>query len=409
MNLPANHFHLDDFISKYVTRRVESLLRQDWLAHEKNLGALLKSKSVLVIGGAGTIGSAFIKCLLNFELSRLYVVDVNENGLAELVRDVRSSVDLAIPEIFKTCPFDFGDPVFEKFFRQEGPFEIVANFAAHKHVRSEKDLYAIEAMVRNNVFKTRQLLELLFEFPPERFFCVSTDKASEPANIMGATKQLMEQVLLAYSDKIHLSTARFANVAFSSGSLPAAFLERLMKQQPLSAPQDVARYFVSPSEAGELCLLACMLGESGDIFFPKLDPETDTCKFSDIAVSLLDCLGLEPEFCRSEQEAREKAASMPPSTFQWPVYFFQTDTSGEKQQEQFYSAKDRVDWRRFHRLGVLNLENKPTKTDLNIQLSQLESFFEQPRNSKAVLTALLEQLIPGFHHWETGKNLDEKM
>lgn len=409
MNRLLRQFRLEDFIAQRVTRRAKSLFQPDWNAHQANLKSGIEGKSVLVIGGAGTIGSAFIKCLLPFQPERLCVVDVNENGLAELVRDLRSTNGVALPKVFKTSPFDFGDRVFEKFFRQEGPFEIVANFAAHKHVRSEKDLYSIEAMIRNNVFKNRQLLDLLCAFPPERFFCVSTDKATEPANVMGATKRLMEQVLLAYADKIQLSTARFANVAFSNGSLPAAFLERLMKRQPLSAPNDVARYFVSPREAGELCLLACLLGESGDIFFPKLNPEKDTPGFHQIALSLLEALGLEPDFCNSEDEAKEKSAKLNDNSTHWPVYFFASDTSGEKKQETFWVESDRPDMDRFDSMGVIKPASKPELSEIRDHLNLLEGFFNQQNGSKTGLLELMCRFVPDFRHIETGKNLDDKM
>ena len=258
--------NLSQFISKEVTGRPESLLAPDIEGHHSELERRLDGKSVMVIGGAGTIGSSFVKAVLQFKVKRLFVIDTNENGLAELVRDLRSSTGLHIPEVLITYPINFGTAVFEKIWRGEGPFDIVANFAAHKHVRSEKDHYSIEAMVENNVLLAKRLLDLLAENPPERFFCVSTDKAANPVNVMGASKKLMEEVILAYSELMPITTARFANVAFSNGSLPFAFIQRLMKQQPLSSPVDVKRYFVSPEESGQLCMLACMLGESGDIF-----------------------------------------------------------------------------------------------------------------------------------------------
>ncbi|MDR2149049.1 MAG: polysaccharide biosynthesis protein, partial [Tannerella sp.] len=230
------NFNIDKFISSHVTGRQESLLTEDFKNNRAKLHEEIDGKSALVIGGAGTIGSNYIKALLQFCPAKLYVADTNENGLTELVRDLRSSTRYNIPADFMTYPVNFGDRVFEKIFRSAGPFDIVANFAAHKHVRSEKDVFSIEAMIDNNVLRARKLLDLLTEAPPKRFFCVSTDKAANPVNIMGASKKLMEELIMAYSSRLNITTARFANVAFSNGSLPLGFLERMAKRQPLSCP-----------------------------------------------------------------------------------------------------------------------------------------------------------------------------
>ena len=299
----------------------------------------LNGKKVLVIGGAGTIGSSYIKAILKFNVSRLVVVDINENGLTELVRDLRSSTGYNIPADFITYPMNFGDRVFEKMFRSLAPFDIVANFAAHKHVRSEKDIFSIEAMIENNVLRARKLLDLLLEFPPEHFFCVSTDKAANPVNIMGASKKLMEEMIMAYSGRLPITTARFANVAFSNGSLPLGFIERLNKRQPWSCPLGIRRFFVSPQESGELCMIASVLGESGDIIFPKLDEERDMISFDAIAIDLLKYLGLEADVCKTEEEARRKSLSLNDKSTRYPVYFFETDTSGEKPYEEFFTDK----------------------------------------------------------------------
>jgi FlaA1/EpsC-like NDP-sugar epimerase len=265
-----NIIDIPQFINTYVTKREESFFADDIKENSEILSKKIAGKSVLVIGGAGTIGSSYIKAILKFKPGKLYVVDTNENGLTELTRDLRSGADQFVPEDFKTYPMSFGDPVFRKMFVEEGPFEIVANFAAHKHVRSEKDKYSIEAMIENNVFKAKEFLDLLLENKPEHFFCVSTDKAANPVNVMGASKKLMEEVIMAYSSSLQITTARFANVAFSNGSLLAGYIERLFKNQPISCPSDVKRFFVSPEESGQICMLACMLGNSGEIFFPKL-------------------------------------------------------------------------------------------------------------------------------------------
>lgn len=405
-------FDLPKFIAQHVTGRTESLFQADLERFRPELSARIEGRSALIIGGAGTIGSSFVKALLQFRPARLLVVDNNENGLAELVRELRSSLGYHIPKDFLTYPLDFGDAIFEKILRREGPFHIVANFAAHKHVRSEKDPYAIEAMLSNNVFKAKQLLDLLLTHRPERFFCVSTDKAANPANVMGASKKLMEQIIQSYAAEIPVATARFANVAFSNGSLPAGFLERLAKRQPLSAPQDVERYFVSPEESGQLCLLACVLGESGDIFFPKLEARHDVRRFSNIALNLLETLGFQAEICASEQEAREKAALLTPHSQTWPVYFFHSDTTGEKPLEAFFTETETLDLTRFASIGVVKndreaRENQPLYAVQ--QLAELKALLEKENLSKEEIVAMLQHLVPGFQHLETGKSLDAKM
>jgi FlaA1/EpsC-like NDP-sugar epimerase len=403
-------FNLNNFIQTSVTKRQESLFLPEIQANSPVLSRRIEARSVLVIGGAGSIGAAFIKALLPYKPASLVVVDNNENGLTELVRDLRSSPGIPIPPIFLTYPVDFGDPVFEKILQRHDPFDIVANFAAHKHVRSEKDPFAIEAMITNNVFKARRLLDLLLKHKPGRFFCVSTDKAADPVNVMGASKKLMEQLIMAYSGALHINTARFANVAFSNGSLPAGFLERIAKQQPLSAPIDVARYFVSPEEAGQLCLLACMLGHSGEIFFPKLDPETDAQTFSNIALALLQQLGYEADICQSEQEAREKAALLHPQSKTWPIYFFQSDTSGEKAFETFFSENERVDFERYPTIGVIDGRyTAPSLVSMAEMIAELKAVFQKDALAKTDIIKILEHCVPGFKHLETGKNLDAKM
>lgn len=263
-------FNLEHFIYEQVVCRKESMFLRDIEKHADELNYKISGKSVLVIGGAGSIGSSFIKAILQFHPSALIVVDINENALAELTRDLRSTKGMNVPDEYITYPMDFASPTFAKMFRRHKGFDIVGNFSAHKHVRSEKDIYSIEALLQNNVLNAKKLLGLLVEFPPEEYFCVSTDKAANPVNIMGASKRIMEDVIFSYSDKFPVKTARFANVAFSNGSLPAGFLQRIEKQQPLSAPSDVQRYFVSPEESGQICMMACILGENRNIFFPKL-------------------------------------------------------------------------------------------------------------------------------------------
>ena len=400
---------IEQFISEKVTERKQSLLHADLVQFDKQLNERINGKSVLVIGGAGTIGSSYIRAILKYKVAKLVVVDINENGLTELVRDVRSREELNVPNEFITYPINFGDPVFRKMFLQNAPFDIVANFAAHKHVRSEKDHFSIEAMVDNNVIKAKTLLDLLVEHPPERFFCVSTDKAANPVNVMGASKKLMEEVILAYSTKIPITTARFANVAFSNGSLPFGFIERLMKKQPLSSPLHIKRYFVSPEESGQICLLACILGESGTIFFPKLDPERDMKTFSTIAVELLAAMGCEPDYCTSEAEAKAKAKVLTENSASYPVYFFESDTSGEKPYEEFYTSQEDLDMDTFHQLGVIKNAKRSSMEEILPMFADLQQLFEKEDLNKSEVVTLMKKYLPNFEHIETGKSLDKRM
>ncbi len=399
-------FNIEKFIGEKITGRSESLLAKDLADNHDAIYKEVHDASVLVIGGAGTIGSSFIKALIRYKPRKLVVVDINENGLTELVRDCRSGNDISLPNDFKSYPVNFGDKVFDKIFTAEGPFDIVANFAAHKHVRSEKDVFSIEAMIENNVLKAKKLLDLLLAHPPKHFFCVSTDKAANPVNIMGASKKLMEDVILAYSNKLPITTARFANVAFSNGSLLAGFIERVMKQQPLSCPNDVKRFFVSPRESGEICLSACVLGKSGDIFFPKLDAEKDLVNFADIVPPFLEKLGMEADICGTEQEAREKADRL--QTNKYPVYFFTSDTSGEKLYEEFYTDEEELLLDKYQALGVIKNAPKKDSAALDKIIQDIESMFAGEVNKTTVVT-LLNKLLPNFQHIETGLNLDQKM
>ena len=370
---------------------------------------VLHGKKVLVIGGAGTIGSYYIKALLKYRISKLVVVDINENGLTELVRDLRSSTGYNIPAEFITYPMNFGDRVFEKMFRSMAPFDIVANFAAHKHVRSEKDIFSIEAMLENNVLRARRLLDLLLEFPPEHFFCVSTDKAANPVNIMGASKKLMEELIMAYSGKLKITTARFANVAFSNGSLPQGFIERLRQRQPWSCPLGIRRFFVSPQESGELCLVASVLGESGDIIFPKLDEQRDMISFDAIALDLLKYLGLEADICSTEEEARQKALLLNENSTSYPVYFFDTDTSGEKPYEEFFTSSETIDNDRFINLGVIKNTARRDIEYMDKVFEKLRHLLDSGSVSKGQIVEILKTWLPDFEHIEKGKGLDSKM
>lgn len=403
------NFDLDTFIKRRIVCRDKSLLAADLAARDKELKGRIEGRRVLVIGGAGTIGSYYIKALLRFNIAALVVVDTSENGLTELVRDLRSSGEYSIPATFITYPVNFGSKLFEKIFRAHGPFDIVANFAAHKHVRSEKDVFSVEAMLQNNLFATRDLLELLAQRPPEHFFCVSTDKAANPVNIMGASKKLMEELIMAYSQKVPITTARFANVAFSNGSLLAGFIERINKRQPLPCPDDIRRFFVSPEEAGELCLVASVMGQSGDIFFPKLDKDRDMIEFKRVALDFVKALGMEADICQSEDEAIKKAKNIGERPARYPVYFFHSDTSGEKEFEEFFTEGEVLDEHSFINLGIIKNSRKRKIEEVGEIVGKLKRLFDGGEATKENVVGVLKEYLPNFSHLETGKNLDQKM
>lgn len=400
-------FNLDKFIHQYVTKRSSSMFKPDIEANRDALTNKIEGKSVLVIGGAGSIGSSFIKGILPFKPATLVVVDTNENALAELTRELRSTKGMNVPEDYIPYPMDFASPVFEKMFRSRGGFDIVGNFSAHKHVRSEKDIYSVEALLQNNVLHAKLLLDLLSEFPLEEYFCVSTDKAANPVSIMGASKRIMEDVIFSYSDKFPVKTARFANVAFSNGSLPAGFMSRLSKLQPLSAPSDVRRYFVSPEESGQICLLSCILGENREIFFPKLE-EAQMMTFDGIARELLKAHGYDVLECSSDAEAVDKAEELKNSGKQYPVYFGVSDTSGEKPFEEFVTDTETADYDRFQSLGVITGKLIPNKEMVEKLFYDLNAAFES-ETTKEVVLGIMKEYLPNFEHIETGKSLDSKM
>ena len=400
--------NLDEFIGKYVTKRSKSMFLKDISDHKEQLSEKIAGKKVLVIGGAGSIGSSFIKAMLPFKPEALVVVDTNENALAELTRDLRSTKGMYVPEDYIPYPMDFASPVFEKMFRSRGGFDIVGNFSAHKHVRSEKDIYSVEALLQNNVLHAKKLLDLLAEYPPEEYFCVSTDKAANPVNIMGASKRIMEDVIFSYSDKFPVKTARFANVAFSNGSLPAGFLSRIQKLQPLSAPSDVKRYFVSPEESGQICMLACMIGANREIFFPRLEEE-QMMTFDKIATALLEEYGYEVLQCESDEEAIEKAEALKAGSMRYPVHYSGSDTSGEKAYEEFYVESEKVDLARLKALGVITDKKIPDKNKIQKLFDQLTAAFERVETTKEDIVKIMHEYLPEFQHMEAGKSLDSKM
>ena len=408
--------NIDKFISQHVTHRQHSLFADDILNYYNEIEFEVKGHSLLVIGGAGSIGSSFIKALLPFKPSKLVVIDLNENGLAELTRDLRSTNGMYVPEEYRTYTLNFADPIFTRIFREEKGFDIVANFSAHKHVRSEKDRYSVQALIENNDIKAKKLMDLLCEFPPKHFFCVSTDKAADPVNIMGASKRIMEDLVMAYNKYFKVTTARFANVAFSNGSLPDGWVHRMQKRQPLTAPSDVKRYFVSPEESGQICMLACILGNGGEVFFPKLGKD-QMLTFSAICDDLIKAEGYTKKECITDNEAKRFATSLDNHTLnsnlsvksEYPVVYFKSDTTGEKAYEEFYEPGEKIDMQRFQALGVVEQTVRHTMEEVNSFFVKLEDIFQKEDFTKAQVVEAIKKFIPNFEHEEKGKNLDQKM
>jgi Predicted nucleoside-diphosphate sugar epimerases len=399
---------INRFIERNVTYRNGSMFQKDIYANAEKLQEEIEGKSILVIGGAGTIGSSFIRAVLKFKPAKLTVVDISENGLAELSRDLHSSYGTYVPKDFITYPINYADPVFKKMFRSERGFDIVANFSAHKHVRSEKDEFSVQALLENNVLHACKLLKLLTEIPPRKFFCVSTDKAANPVNLMGGSKKIMEDMIMSFSNQFNITTARFANVAFSNGSLLAGFIERVMKRQPLSAPADVRRYFVSPDESGQICMLACMLGQTGEIYFPKLG-RNQMLTFSEIATSFLKELGYNAYECSSEEEARRMAFEMKDGDMNYPVYYSNSDTTGEKSVEEFYTNGDVISLDEYVSLGVVKNGHRRKTKETEILFTSLNAAFASPYTKKSEIVSIVKKFLVNFEHIEKGKNLDSKM
>lgn len=401
-------FNLNKFISENVTNRPFSMFLDDINLNKETLIREIKDKRICIIGGAGSIGSSFIKAILNFRPKSVVVIDLNENGLAELIRDIRSTDGLYVPDEFRCYTLSFADPIFERIFREEKGFDIVANFSAHKHVRSEKDKYSVQALIENNDIKAKKLMDLLTVYPPKHFFCVSTDKAANPVNIMGASKRIMEDLVMAYNQYFKVTTARFANVAFSNGSLPDGWLHRLQKKQPLVAPSDVKRYFVSPEEAGQICMLACILGKPGEVFFPKLG-EDQMLTFSSICDDFVKAEGFVKKECQSEAEAKKYASSIDYDSDVYPVVYFGSDTTGEKAYEEFYVPGEKIDLQRFQSLGVVEQTARHNMAEVNTFFEKLEGIFAKENFTKAQVVEAIKDFIPNFEHEEKGKNLDQRM
>jgi len=390
-----------------LINRPESLFLQDLNTYQKELDALVQDSTFLILGAAGSIGQAVTKELFKRQARVLHVVDISENNLAELVRDLRSSMGYSSGD-FQTFAIDVGSEIFDSFFNHHGPYDYVLNLTALKHVRSEKDPYTLMRMIEVNILNTLKSIRLADSTKLKKYFCVSTDKAAAPVNMMGASKRIMEKFLFSQADSIGISTARFANVAFSDGSLLHSFSQRIHKMQPLVAPDDIMRYFVTPEESGLLCLFSCLLGANRDVFFPKLESSLNLTSFVDIAKRYLQHLGYEPLICSNEQEARQLTKEIK-RTKKWPCLWTQSDTSGEKEAEEFFMAHEELDTTTFENIGIIKNKKELNADELSLFLEQLQQLKKSIKWSRNDLVTLFKSILPEFHHKETGKFLDGKM
>jgi len=387
--------------------RESVLFKTDITNSEEQLQEIVSNSRFLVLGGAGSIGQAVSKEIFKRKPKKLHVVDISENNMVELVRDIRSSFAY-IEGDFQTFALDIGSIEYDAFIKADGEYDYVLNLSALKHVRSEKDPFTLMRMIDVNVFNTDKTIQQSIDAGIKKYFCVSTDKAANPVNMMGASKRIMEMFLMRKSKDIGISTARFANVAFSDGSLLHGFNQRLQKNQPIVAPNDIKRYFVTPKESGELCLMSCIFGENRDIFFPKLSETLHLISFADIAVKYLQQRGYEPYLCESEDEARELAKTLP-AEGKWPCLFTTSDTTGEKDFEEFFTENETLDMERFANLGVIKNEALYEQDLLSLFEESISKMKQDKAWSKQEIVELFYKMIPGFGHKETGKYLDSKM
>jgi len=387
--------------------RDHKLFFDDINKYNQLLYNIIPSSSFLVLGGAGSIGQAVTKEVFKRNPKKLHVVDISENNMVELVRDIRSSFGY-IEGDFQTFALDIGSIEYDAFIKADGQYDYVLNLSALKHVRSEKDPFTLMRMIDVNIFNTDKTLQQSIENNTKKYFCVSTDKAANPVNMMGASKRIMEMFLMRKSLQINISTARFANVAFSDGSLLHGFNQRIEKRQPIVAPNDIKRYFVTPQESGELCLMSCIFGENRDIFFPKLSEDLHLISFADIAVKYLQDKGYQPYLCKDEDEARALMSTLP-NQGQWPCLFTESDTTGEKDFEEFFSDNETLDMHRFNNLGVIKNDANFNEALLNEFETNINTLKSQLTWEKEQIVKLFFKMIPDFGHKETGKYLDGKM
>ena len=390
-----------------IIERTKPLFTEDINLYKDQLINEIKSSRILVVGGAGTIGQSVVKELFKRDPRALHVVDISENNLVELIRDIRSSIGY-IDGDFRTYVLDIASDEYDAFIKSDGKYDYVLNLSALKHVRSEKDPFTLMRMIQVNILNTIKTIDQSIESGVKKYFCVSTDKAANPVNMMGASKRIMEMFLMQKSNSIDISTARFANVAFSNGSLLHGFNKRIQKKQPLSAPFDVKRYFVTEKEAGELCLLSGLLGNNREIFFPKLSPELNLISFDQIAIKYLHELDYEPVICKTEEEARRTVKDFSKKG-KWPCYFFKSNTTGEKDFEEFYTEDEIIDLDRFQNIGIIKSELKFDVRKLSFFLKKIEEIKTNQYWKKQEIVALFNEMIPNFNHIETNKYLDDKM
>ena len=387
--------------------RNKELFDIDINKHDEKLKSIVSQSCFLVLGGAGSIGQAVTKEIFKRNPQKLHVVDISENNMVELVRDIRSSFGY-INGDFQTFALDIGSIEYDAFIKADGQYDYVLNLSALKHVRSEKDPFTLMRMIDVNVFNTDKTIQQSIDAGAKKYFCVSTDKAANPVNMMGASKRIMEMFLMRKSEDIAISTARFANVAFSDGSLLHGFNQRIQKNQPIVAPNDIKRYFVTPQESGELCLMSCIFGENRDIFFPKLSEALHLISFADIAVKYLKQIGYEPHLCESEDEARELAKILPDQG-KWPCLFTSSDTTGEKDFEEFFTDKETLDMARFDNLGIIKNDPLYQQELLELFEQKIGQMKSDRQWTKEEIVQLFFTMIPDFGHKEIGKYLDSKM
>ena len=390
-----------------ILGRTASFFHEDIQAHEAELGRVIEESTFLVIGGAGTIGQAVTTELFKRSPRKLHVVDLSENNLVELVRDLRSSEGY-IDGDFRTFAIDSGSSIFKRMIENEGPYDYILNLSALKHVRSEKDPYTLLRMIQVNIINTVVSAQIFAAQNGQKYFCVSTDKATNPVNMMGASKRIMELFLMRESAHIDISTARFANVAFSDGSLLHGFNQRFLKRQPLSAPSDIKRFFLSPEESGQLCLMSCILGKNRDIFFPQMESADSAISFPEIAQAFLEEKGYGLHICSTEEEARNSAEESI-RNMKWPCHFSESDTTGEKEIEEFYALGDKVDLDQFEHIGVLQIDTPADAELLDDFYGKIRQMIDEGAASKSDIVDLFKTILPEFNHKETGKYLDQQM
>jgi len=390
-----------------IINRNGSLFQEELITNQKKINLIIKSSSFLVIGGAGSIGREVVKILFSRNAKKLHVVDISENNLAELVRDLRSQYGYLTRE-FKTLALDISSNEYDAFINSDGKYDYVMNLSALKHVRSEKDPYTLMRLVRVNIFNTIKTIELSLKSNVKKYFCVSTDKASNPVNLMGASKLIMEMFLQRYVNKINISSARFANVAFSDGSLLDSFQNRFNKSQPMVSPRDIERYFITPEESGILCLMSCLFGNSNEIFFPKIKGDFRLIKISTIAQNFIKSKNFEPVICNSEEEARDKIDTYIQNN-KWPLYLSDSDTTGEKPYEEFYTSEEMIENNRYHNIGVISSFKDVDEQLLKNFESNFQELIESNNWTKLQIVEEFKKILPGLDYFDMGKYLDEKM